>query len=621
MERLKTILITVLTLMLLALGVITDGYYSAQASTLDTRQAIYEQRNVMDDLEGSTVNGKKFDLSDYPYSAGGSPQVISFIEFCYSSVYEKQSYFGLYIYVYNPARTAFNLTSEKNCIQIRTGGDQSSSFSNNYKLKYLNSGAEGLFLKFKIDLTSVQKQGILSRVKSSERVYEVSGFQLMLDKEVEEYSVGVTYRYSGYAEGCAPTAEQDCTLTYITDELEKCLSLDVRSTAYRPEGTNGSAYRQDTLHSVYFSVPNEIIEECGEMTKVHAKWLNAYTAPMLITGDKEDYNYFYDRIGKEASGKYGFHTNQDGRFWGGFYFVKYSHGYNYADNVENIISNLRYVFYAESGSADNYTVPAEELVGNRKRGEKGWFETYTERFSSDSTELVDERFDSVLFEKVDDEYTEKTISADDDDFKLTGVKYSSKTLWQKLYGLSADVAFTKEYSICPIQEVTVDDIKRINDKTAFCNEFYIHEIDYDKFCDYVTEADERDETVYLFRYMQSEYFSAEQVVCELKQGLIRPIDGGIPIWGTYWAERNTNAFVCQTWVQLGFDIIDVTFKLKDVETVIPVVMSPIDIAPPLDHPVITTPDFEFWRYGVAIIGALLGAVIVTVIIDKGVEKE
>ncbi len=615
MERLKTILIVILAVISSAIGI--AGSNSVQrVYAAETLQTIYERQNVLDDLKGSTINQTKFDILDYPYNANGEPQLISFIEFCYSSIIEKQTDYALYIYVYNPAKKEFNFKSEKNCIQLRTGGKTNESFSNDYKLKFINKSSDSLFIKFKIDLTTVQKQSILNRVKGIERVYEVSGFELMSDKEITEYSVSRIYKYSGFVKGYANIAAQDGTLNCITDKLEKTLSLDVCSTAYRPKGTNGSAYKQDTLHSVYFSVPNEFIEKSGKMTKVHAKWLNAYTAPMLVTGNKYYYDRFFEQIGKEASGKYAFHTNQEGRYWGGHYFVKYSHGYNYTDNVENVISGLHYVFYAENGNADNYTVSPEMLVGNKKRGEKGWFETYTENYSSTDANLVDERFDDKLFEMVDNDYTEKTISEEDEDFKLTGIEYSSKTLWQKLYGLSADIEFKNEYSISPIQKVTVDDVKILNDKIAFCNEFYIHEIDYDNFIEYVNKANEKNETVYLFRYMQSEYFSAELAEGEYKTGFIKLPNNPIPTWGTYFDESDTNAFVCQTWVQLGFDIIDLTFNLNNVETVIPVIMSPTDIAPPLDHPVITTPDFEFWHYGVGMIAALAAVAIITKIIER-----
>ena len=57
----------------------------------------YEQTNVMSNLKGSTVGGKAFDAKDYPHNENGKPQVISFVEFCYSYYADKQSDYGLYI--------------------------------------------------------------------------------------------------------------------------------------------------------------------------------------------------------------------------------------------------------------------------------------------------------------------------------------------------------------------------------------------------------------------------------------------------------------------------------------------------------------------------------------------
>ena len=63
-----------------------------------------------------------------------------------------------------------------------------------------------------------------------------------------------------------------------------------------------------------------------------------------------------------------------------------------------------------------------------------------------------------------------------------------------------------------------------------------------------------------------------------------------PVYGTYFTDTDTNAYLCQMWVQLDFDIIDLTFTKNGVETVIPVIMSPMDIVPDLNPPVSTIKD-------------------------------
>ena len=78
-----------------------------------------------------------------------------------------------------------------------------------------------------------------------------------------------TYTYMGYAEGYGSELATGDTLACKVDGFNKYLTLDVRSTYYRPGGSNGSENKQDTLHSVYFAVPNEIIREYGVMTAVH----------------------------------------------------------------------------------------------------------------------------------------------------------------------------------------------------------------------------------------------------------------------------------------------------------------------------------------------------------------
>ena len=66
------------------------------------KEFYYENSNVLDNLKGSTIGGKEFNIADYPHDDNGRPQIISFVEFCYSYYADKQDDYGLYVYVYNP---------------------------------------------------------------------------------------------------------------------------------------------------------------------------------------------------------------------------------------------------------------------------------------------------------------------------------------------------------------------------------------------------------------------------------------------------------------------------------------------------------------------------------------
>ena len=54
---------------------------SAFAETVDGIRAAYENTNVWDNLQGSTIGGNAFNIDDYLHNENGKPQMISFVEF------------------------------------------------------------------------------------------------------------------------------------------------------------------------------------------------------------------------------------------------------------------------------------------------------------------------------------------------------------------------------------------------------------------------------------------------------------------------------------------------------------------------------------------------------------
>lgn len=599
----KRFLYALLSLVLCVVTVMCGWGNDAYAATDESVQATYESTNVLNNLKGATIGGKEFDLADYPHNSNGKPQIISFVEFCYSYYAEKQADYGLYVYVYNPQDIAFDMSTERNKIQLTYG--QKAGYSK-YVLEFINysteAGYEGRFWKFKVKLTDIERTSILREVDGANSVYKISGIELSHKNVVTEYACGQTYTYKGYALGYGSELAQSDTLSCKVDGFDKYLSLDVRSTYYRPDGSNGSKNKQDTLHSVYFSVPNAIIDEYGEMTAVHATWLNAFTSPIVVTGNKEFYDGFMSVVGQEnPETDYGFHSPTEGNYWGGFFIGGCQYGFNYSST--NNLSKLNYMFYADNGDADNYTLPAEALVGDSNSGKKGWFETYTAKYGG---ERVINKYSKALFEKYDSEFTDVTIT-DKDTFKLTSVT-TSQNLWQKMWGTST--SYTNTYNMSAIQKVTMDDIDNAMSTTAFCDEFFVAETDFDDLHDYVKKAKAKDESVYLFRYKQSEYFAVELVEGKYKTGfhMQQVGDMNMPTYGRYFTDTNTNAYLCQMWVQLDFDIIDLTFTKDGVETVIPVIMSPMDIAADGTPPLVTQKDKP------NILAIILGIIIAIIII-------
>ena len=224
----------------------------------------FDETYVMDDLNGATINGKTFNIEDYSFDEKRNTGIVLFTEYCYSFYANKQENFGLYVYVWNPKGLIFDTDSPLNKLQF-SFGDR--AHYNKYSLLFLSKceevNYEGLFYKFKVDLTESERSAILNTVDSAKRFYHVSGIELKEANKTNatETAINLEYTFSGYAEGYGAGNNSENTLVCNTEQGE-VLSLDVHSTYYRPNGASGGdIHTQDTLHSVYFSVPNALIDE------------------------------------------------------------------------------------------------------------------------------------------------------------------------------------------------------------------------------------------------------------------------------------------------------------------------------------------------------------------------
>ena len=569
---------------------------TACADETDNLQEEFENINVLDDLKDTTIGEKKFDLTDYNFDEKKKLSIFSFVEFCYSFYADMQDEYGLYVYVYNPQGLKIEQDSALHSITIRNADYKDMHFFS-CRLNFLNCSQGdyfGLFYKFKVALTDEQQNELLQgekKVNSSARRYEIGEIQLKLSTEnnASSYSVGIVYKFSGYAAGFGADDQAKTTLSMVTEGDQEVISLNVKPTFYRPEGTNGkNDYTQDSLHSVYFAVPNHFIDKYGEMYAVHAKWLNAVLKPMLVTGNQAAYNAIVSYLGKTLpeytdKNRTTFHTDDlkymyygdltsDGM--GDSRSFSYGYGYNtkpycsgsmWQTKTGSLLDTLYGLFFAgsEIDSADDYVVSADNI--------------YEEMLKSKNLyggEIVNEKFSKDIFESVDDTFTEVNLSRNDLTLGksfLTSQKLT-QSFWEKFWG-KKNYTTANTDNISVIEEVTDEKMK--GDYKSVCDRLYIFKNDYNNFKEYYNKyaksADNEYEekcTVYLFRYMVSDYVAQEATLFEYtSEGFI----------GSGWAERDTNARFFQETVNLDFDIIDLTFLKDDVYIVIPVAMSPIDI--------------------------------------------
>lgn len=597
--------IAFLLVLLVCIGVVMGGQGFLSASAASEMQAAFEERNVLDDLTGGTVGGKKFSLADYPHNSDGKPQIISFTEFCYSYYAEKQGDYGLYVYVYNPQDIAFDTQTSRNQLQLTYGSKASYS---KCTLEFLNystqAGYEGRFYKFKVQLTDSQRSDIFKTIKPDARVYKVSGIELSYRGTVTDYPCAQSYTYTGFAQGYGSELAASDTLSCRVNGFEKYLTLDVRSTYYRPEGTNGkNDYTQDSLHSVYFAIPRSVVSEYGKMTAVHATWLDATLAPVLVTGNKEAYDailpYLGQSIGTHTEGlkhAYAGSANYTVTSWAGstaLYGWDCAYTFNLPSSWSKLggtvvnktareVSPLYWLDYAGEGadSADEYVLSSEEIETKLKE--------YTQKYGG---ALVNDRYSRVLFDTVADDFTEVNIRADEE-YSLTNEVLGS-SWWDKLWGITYPSTFD---GIKAIYEVTDADFK--DDEKATCDGLFIAERDYAEFKEFY-DANKEENVVYLFRYQVTDFISSEATHFVPESGLGEKIGA--------WNSEDTNAYFMQETVNLDFDIIDVTCTKDNVQTVLPVVSSPIDNIPDGTPPVHTTSDkgLSWWQILLAVLALIL----------------
>ena len=556
----------------------------------------YDETNVLDDLKDSTIAGEAFDLSDYSFQQYGRPQLISFIEFGYSFYADRRDDYGLYIYVYNPQGVAFDTETDRNSIEFKAGN------SPYYKkpLQFLNystqANYEGMFYKFKVVLSDTEKTAVLSYLEQDARVYRVVGIELSVGGEVEDYEVGSDYIYKGYALGYGSDLQVSDGLTCDVNGFKEYLSLDVHSTYYRPEGTNGkSIFTHDNLQSVYFTVPNEAIEEWGTLYAVHGRYLKALSSNMFVTGDNTYYERFLSVLGQDL----GYMTDEndpfpywffsvDDMWWGGiassiFYHVTESYANREGTDAFYL---LAWLFNASNGDADTYNVSMESIFE--------YMDWYSETYPTDKP-LVSGRYSPDLFSEVADEFTEFTVTADEKTKDLQSTVLD-RTWWNKTFGGVTEVSSTAYEGKQAVYAVQDDDFV-FNAGTSELNygitsdNLYVAEGDLDAFKAEYELAKAHDETLYLIRFAVDDYVAAEARQAKLDhigaEGT--PFEGGM-----IYSEDNTNCYIGKQYIYLDFDIIDLTFNKDNVKTVIPVVMSPMDITSDLTPPAVTTDDDDDW---------------------------
>lgn len=571
---------------------------SAFADTADGIRAAYENTNVWDNLQGSTIGGNAFNIEDYPHNENGKPQIISFVEFCYSCYSDKQDDFGLYVYIYNPQDSAFDANTERNKIQFRCGSLQSAKYTLDF-LNYSNkAGYEGRFYKFRIRLSLNERNSILKALNENSRIYEITEIELVVKGNATAYTCGAKYTYSGYVKGYGSELAESDTLSCTVDGFDKCIDLNVKHTYYRPQGDyyNGE---QSQLNSCYFRVPNKYFEDYGELSKIICEWYEYFTKPILVTEDSYTFNKINALHGADTStlsddtyflfnvywenAKSSWFTKKGISDWTSNYGYEigdtYNWGFLWLDGTKIVhedFSNFAAAFYTGGKPCEDYEIDGNVLKDKLLNNSK-----YL------GGELLNDRYSKYLFEDyVQNGYeygfNHKEINANDMQDVFWHV--TTKDFWQTAFsgGFNVETIYDSKKAI-----ETISDSDLTGSDSEIAGSLYINENDVQSLKAEHQTAKTNNETVVLFRYSSTQYMCAP---CTSTYCRKADIDGGKTLVKTNtdnWGKKEFNAYVSQETVYLDFDIISLWFTADGVETEIPVVNTPTDIisgiTPPLEE--------------------------------------
>lgn len=598
----------------------------SSANVFNARAAIdssikLDKSDVLSDLRSDS----SFNINNYPFNEDGKLQLISFNEYCYSFYSNLRANYGLYVYIYNPQCLNIVQNSTFNKIQIAVAYDENGNPTDYEKmqLQFCSVSTEPdyyrLFFKFKI----ANADEILSRVNSNERRYDISGIELYSEGNTNaiDYGISRTFYYTGYAAGYGPNKTAESTLTCRTEKLET-VELDVHHTYWRSLTSSKGAGYQNQLDTVYFSVPNYFFENYGKLQRIKAEWYEYKTKDIIVTSNQEFYNTTRSYIGQavnkdltkwEALDNYKKADPIDplSRDTADWAYNKKNSGNFYA---KDYIDTLYYLFATPNWtSIENYDPYAnvENIGGVRSNNLYDYILAYNKTFENGTVKdgsISADLFESDIddYRKMDNEqgkiqygYSYYDFDADTDLQTIISWKEGNPSYWDNVqtWGRWAtwfgEIPSETGHTLSPIYVLSESDLNGNN--TAISDNLLVNYNDVNSIKSVYNTAKGKDETVVLFRFAVSDYYSSKLDVAKTNDVLY-----------TY----NQDAYRAWESVFLDFDIIQLTFNKEGVYTIIPVVASPIDmvddITPPYYPP---TAGDRLAAWGIFIVSIIVGALL------------
>lgn len=604
------------TLALLSWEIISTGLI-AYAGDNDLK---FDNTSIFDDLYGSKDdNGNEFDLSNYPIDKDGELQFFSFVEYGYSCYANYEKNYALYLYLYNPQQLNFQTYLDSNV--VRMGVSYATKDDNIVVSEYedfnivcvsrTTGDYSNLFYKFKV-LDPNKK--ILSMAQAYEkengcRRYDIAGVYLKTDKSdvTLDKNIGRTYKCSGYMATYGNDASNPSTFVCNVEKLET-LDLKVYQTSYLTGVSSAGAYHHNNVSSVYFAIPQRVLDKYGSLWEIYAQWYECKTAPILVTSNVDFYykalnNNHYETVDNSEGGTsllydksvdyllwYGRHSDSVA---GSSNILHYDWAYNlrpfsmtsgdmFIQRFANSYSNvLPFVFYSpsytESGAFN--VINKQTVAGDVKSSQiRDYIQNYKSSNYVDwhtsrnlASELFVNAIDSARAEKGIKVGLNKVRTNLGNTFDLKSWNSEYGSWWDKLtqYGWSYpknEVLDEQHTNVKPFEEITKDALNSV----TLASDLLINENDVDSFKTFCNSSYDNDSAVpYLFRFAVSDYMS-------------RPITRNP---GRLDVDQDVvDSYIAQETVFFDFNIITMTFKGKEDYYTLAVMHTPVDVIAGVEPP-------------------------------------
>ena len=269
--------------------------------------SIYDRSSIEEDLA-------EVDLSAYPKVQNGKHRLldgVGFVEYAYTSRSSQSQYFGLYFYVYNPSERELSTRAGAHVVNMAVKYNEYGEPVDyeNCGLTLLDSTEDNRFLKFKLtnSTAAYERASGYAVEHDGERRYDIASFQLWFagDRNATDSLAGdgkeergITFRCTGYAEGCGPDQSAESTLKIEQSDLDT-IELQVYSTFRRTQTSDKGPDHQYQLDTVYFAVPKRLSDEYGTLQRIKAEWYEFRTQPIVVTSNQDFYYDIRSYVGKQ----------------------------------------------------------------------------------------------------------------------------------------------------------------------------------------------------------------------------------------------------------------------------------------------------------------------------------